>query len=81
MKSISELVIGKQWHIVNQGALHQSFNKSCPARGRGAGSRVEDKKSWIDWVSKTGSYEMYTKAVNHLNKESSRIRKNHYRIP
>ena len=30
MKSISELVIGKQWHIVNQGSLHQSFHKSCP---------------------------------------------------
>ena len=30
MKSISELAIGKQWHIVNQGALHQSFNKNCP---------------------------------------------------
>ena len=30
MKSISELAIGKQWDIVKQGSLHQSFNKSCP---------------------------------------------------
>ena len=30
MKFISELVIGIQWDIVNQGALYQSFNKSCP---------------------------------------------------
>ena len=30
MKSISELAIGKQWDIVSQGSLHQSFNKSCP---------------------------------------------------
>ena len=30
MKSISELAIGKQWDIVNQGPLHQSFHKSCP---------------------------------------------------
>ena len=30
MKSISELAIGKQWDIVNQGSLHQSFHKSCP---------------------------------------------------
>ena len=27
MKSISELVIGKQWDIVTQRLLHQSFNK------------------------------------------------------
>ena len=36
MKSISELVIGIQWDIVIQGALHQSFNKSCPNQGKGA---------------------------------------------
>ena len=30
LKSISELAIGKQWDIVKQGHLHQSFNKSCP---------------------------------------------------
>ena len=27
MKSISELVIGRQWDIVNQGSLHQSLIK------------------------------------------------------
>ena len=36
MKSISELAIGRQWDIVKQGSLHQSFNKSCPTQGRGA---------------------------------------------
>ena len=41
MKSISELVIGKQWHIVTQGALHQSFHKSCPTWGRGAVNKDE----------------------------------------
>ena len=33
MKSISELVIVKQWDIVNQGSLHQSFNKKLPNLG------------------------------------------------
>ena len=28
--SISELAIDKQWDIVKQGSLHQSFDKSCP---------------------------------------------------
>ncbi|WP_288610974.1 RHS repeat-associated core domain-containing protein [uncultured Victivallis sp.] len=44
-------------------------------------TRKEDNKGWRDWVSKDGSYEVYTKAVHHLNEESARVRKNHYRIP
>ena len=35
MKSISKLVIGKQWDIVDQGPLHQSFNKKLSTEGRG----------------------------------------------
>ena len=33
MKSISELAIGKQWDIVIQRLLHQSFNKMLSKRG------------------------------------------------
>ena len=33
MKSISALVIGKQWDIVIQRLLHQSFNKMLSKRG------------------------------------------------
>ena len=33
MKSISELAIGKRWNIVNQGPLHQSFNKKLSTLG------------------------------------------------
>ena len=44
-------------------------------------TRKEDNKGWRDWVSKDGSYEVYTKAVHHLNEESARVHKNHYRIP
>ena len=42
MKSISELAIGKQWDIVNQGSLHQSFNKSCPTYGRDTAFGYQD---------------------------------------
>ena len=44
MKSISELVIGKQWDIVNQGSLHQSFNKMLSKRGgRSAGGERRNR--------------------------------------
>ena len=39
MKSISELVIGKQWDIVNQRLLHQSFNKMLSNSGEKRNSR------------------------------------------
>ena len=48
MKSISALVIGKQWDIVIQRLLHQSFNKMLSKRGEKRTYQEQIFTWWFD---------------------------------
>ena len=58
MKSISELVIGKQWDIVNQRLLHQSFNKMLSNSGekRIYGKKISRRRPDVGVKFKNGDY-------------------------